>query len=316
MHRYIIRRLLLNIPVLFGVTLLVFSLIRILPGDVVTSMVAESGNVSQADMDKLRERLGLDRPFHEQYLHWVAGIFRGDFGESLRSGIPVSERLFNALPISFELGILAISLALVIAIPAGIISALYRNSPIDYGSRLFSIMGLSMPSFWIGTLVVVLPAIWWGYLPPLTFIPFFDNPVENIKMMLLPALVLGFSASAVTARMVRSMMLEVLREDYIRTAWAKGLRQRVIILRHALKNAFIPVITIVGRQFGILFGGTVILESIFSLPGLGRLTLDSINQRDYPQIQANALFFAVALVMLNLLVDLTYGWLDPRIRYQ
>jgi peptide/nickel transport system permease protein len=315
MSSYILRRLLLSIPVLLLVSMAVFALVRILPGDEIASRVAESGNLRPGDREKLRETLGLDKPFYEAYPEWLGGVLRGDFGESVRSGVSVSSRLAETVPISVELAMLAVVIACTIGIPAGIISALYRNSPIDLVVRLAAIAGLSMPSFWIGTLALVLPAFWWGYLPPLTYVRLTDNILDNLRIMIVPATVIGLGTGAVISRLVRSMMLEVLREDYVRTARAKGLAQRVIIMRHTLRNAMIPIVEVIARQFGVLIGGTVILESIFSLPGVGRLTLTSIQQRDYPQIQANALFFAIVLVTVNLVVDIIYAALDPRIRY-
>ena len=315
MTAYIVRRILLNIPVLFGVSIAVFLLIRLLPGDAIIAMISETGNLTEEQLTAIRAKLGLDKPVYIDYPLWVANMLRGDFGDSLRSGVPVSGRLLDSLPVSMELGILAVAFSVIIGVPSGIISAIYRNSPTDYVARLIAIFGLSVPNFWLGTLVLVMPAIWWGYLPPIIYIPFLDNPGGNLRIMLVPSLVLAFSSAAITSRMSRSMMLEVLREDYIRTARAKGITERVVVTRHALKNAVIPMVEIIGRQMGILFSGTVIIESIFSLPGVGRLTLSAIQQRDYPQIQANAMFFAVVLVSINLILDLTYAWLDPRIRY-
>jgi peptide/nickel transport system permease protein len=315
MSAYILRRLLLNIPVLLLVSMAVFTLVRILPGDEITARVAESGNLRPGDREKLRATLGLDKPFYKAYPEWLGGVLRGDFGDSVRSGISVSSRLRETLPISVELAVLAVLIACTIGLPAGIISAIYRNSPIDLLVRLFAITGLSMPSFWTGTLALVLPAFWFHYLPPLTYVRLTDNPFDNLRIMIVPAAVIGLGTGAVISRLVRSMMLEVLREDYVRTARAKGLSQRVIILRHTLRNAIIPIVEVIARQFGALIGGTVILESIFSLPGVGRLTLTSIQQRDYPQIQANAMFFSIVLVTVNLAIDIIYASLDPRIRY-
>lgn len=315
MSSYILRRLLLNIPVLLLVSMAVFTLVRILPGDEVTARVAESGNLRSADIAKLKHTLGFDKPFYQAYPEWIGGVLRGDLGTSVRSGISVSGRLSSALPVTVELAVLAVVIACAIGLPAGIISALYHNSPLDLLVRLLAITGLSMPSFWTGTLVLVLPAFWWHYLPPLTYVRLFDNPLQNLRIIIIPAAVIGLATGAVISRLVRSMMLEVLREDYVRTALAKGLPRRLVILRHTLRNAIIPIVEVVARQFGALIGGTVILESIFSLPGVGRLTLTSIQQRDYPQIQANALFFALVLVTVNLVIDVVYASLDPRIRY-
>jgi peptide/nickel transport system permease protein len=315
MSAYILRRLLLNIPVLLLVSMAVFMLVRILPGDEITARVAESGNLRPGDIAKLRQTLGLDKPFYEAYPEWLGGAVHGDFGTSVRSGVSVSSRLSQTLPVTTELTVLAVILACAIGLPTGVISAVYRNSPIDLLVRLIAVAGLSMPSFWTGTLAFVLPAFWWHYLPPLTYVGLFASPPNNLRILFIPAAAIGLGTGAVISRMVRSMMLEVLHEDYVRTARAKGLSQRVVILRHTLRNAMIPIIEVIARQFGVLIGGTVILESIFSLPGTGRLTLTSIQQRDYPQIQVNALFFAVVLVIVNLGVDIIYATLDPRIRY-
>jgi peptide/nickel transport system permease protein len=252
-----------------------------------------------------------------QYFSWIGGILlHGDFGKSLWQNTPVRELLAARLPVTFELGLMALIVALLTAIPIGIYSAIRQDTAGDYLTRSFSILMLAVPSFWMGTMVMVFPSIWWGWSPEVKFVPFTENPVQNLKQMILPALILGTALSAITMRLTRTMMLEVLRQDYIRTARAKGLRDRSVVVRHALKNAMIPVITVMGTQFGFLLGGVVIMETIFGLPGLGRYTVESITQRDYPQLQANVLLFAVALLVINLVVDLSYAWFDPRIRYR
>jgi len=313
--QYILRRLLASIPVLILVSIIVSALIRIVPGDVVMNMLGESGNVSAKDLALIRHQLGLDRPYYEQYLTWMAGLLRGDMGNSLWTGNPVRDELFRRVPVTMELALLGLPLAILIAIPIGIISATRQDTVSDYSGRLFAIAGLSLPDFWLATLVVVFLAIWFHWLPPRGYISPLESPWDNFQQFFLPAMILGFRLSAVTMRMTRSTMLEVLRQDYIRTAWSKGLRERVVIYRHAVKNAMIPVITLLGRQFSVLLGGTVIIETVFGIPGVGSLTLDAINQRDYTQVQGNVMFLAAIMVLMNLLVDISYGWFDPRIRY-
>ena len=316
MHKYIIRRLLLAIPVLFLTSLIVFGLMRVMPGDALTALMAESGNVSERELQKLRKDLGLDLPYHEQYLIWLWQMVSLNPGDSIFTGEPIPEALKKSLPVTLELALLAMILGLVIAIPIGVLSATRQDKPSDYVGRLVAVSGLSLPDFWLGTLVITFAAIWFGWIPPLGYTSFWESPWTNLQQFLLPAGVLGFRLSAATMRMTRSTLLEVLREDYVRTAWAKGLGERMIIYKHALKNALIPVVTIVGGQLGTLLAGTVIVETIFALPGMGRLTGEAILFRDYPIVQTNVMLVAGTLVALNLLVDLTYAWLDPRIRYQ
>ena len=315
MQQYILKRLLVAIPVLIAVTIAVSALVRIIPGDAVALRVAESGYVSQDAIPAIKHELGLDRSFPAQYLSWVGGVVHGDFGDSFVTQSSTGERLAKAIPITLELAIIAMLVGLAVAIPIGIFSAVRQNSVGDYAGRIFSIAGLSVPDFIIATLLIIYLAIYFKWTPPITYVSFFDSPTNNLKLMALPAVVLGWRFSSVVMRMVRSSMLEVLREDYIRTAWAKGLKERVVIARHAVKNAFIPVITITGGQFGYLLGGAAIVEIIFNIPGVGYLTIQAIRQRDYPQLQANVMFLAVVTLLLNLLVDLSYGWFDPRVRY-
>ncbi len=315
MRQYIIKRLLIAIPVLIAVSILISALIRLVPGDVVVTLIQETGNLSAEDLAKVRHTLGLDRPFFVQYGTWVAGWFRGDLGDSLWNGRPVVSQMAQRIPVTVELALLAMLIATIIAIPVGIISAVRQDTPADYIARLFSLSGLSIPDFVLGTVLVVFVGIWFRWVPPISYSSFTENPIANLKQMMFPAFILGFRFSATSMRMMRSSMLEVLREDYVRTAWAKGLRERAVIFRHTLRNAFIPVITIMGTQLGYLFGGAVIVETIFNLPGLGSLTVDSITQRDYLQLQGNIMFFATVIVLMNLLVDISYAWFDPRIRY-
>jgi peptide/nickel transport system permease protein len=316
MHKYIIRRLLLAIPVLLLASLIVFGLMRVMPGDALTALMAESGNVSERELQKLRKDLGLDLPYYEQYLIWLWQMVSLNPGYSIFTSEPIPVALKKSIPVTIELTLLAMILGLVIAIPLGVLSATRQDKPSDYVGRLVAISGLSLPDFWLGTLVITFAAIWFGWIPPLGYVSVWESPWTNLQQFLLPAAVLGFRLSAATMRMTRSTLLEVLREDYVRTAWAKGLGERVIIYKHALKNALIPVVTIIGGQLGTLLAGTVIVETIFALPGMGRLTVEAILYRDYPIVQTNVMLVAGTLVTLNLLVDLTYAWLDPRIHYR
>jgi peptide/nickel transport system permease protein len=315
MYKYIIRRLLLAIPVLVLSSLVVFGLMRVMPGDALTALMAESGNVSARELQKLRKELGLDRPYYEQYLIWAWQMISLDPGYSIFTSEPIPVALKKSIPVTVELALLAMVLGLVVAIPIGVLSATRQDRLSDYVGRLVAISGLSLPDFWLGTLVITFAAIWFAWIPPLGYTSIWESPWKNLQQFLLPAAVLGFRLSAATMRMTRSTLLEVLREDYVRTAWAKGLGERIIIYKHALKNALIPVVTIVGGQLGTLLAGTVIVETIFALPGMGRLTVEAILFRDYPVVQTNVMLVAGTLVTLNLAVDLTYAWLDPRIHY-
>jgi peptide/nickel transport system permease protein len=316
MYKYVIRRLLLAIPVLLLSSLIVFGLMRVMPGDALTALMAESGNVSEKDLQKLRKDLGLNLPYYQQYGIWLWQMVTLNPGYSIFTNEPIAVALKKSIPVTIELALLAIILGLVIAIPVGVISATRQDQPSDYVGRLVAISGLSLPDFWLGTLVITFAAIWFHWIPPIGYVSFWENPTRNLQQFLLPAAVLGYRLASATMRMTRSTLLEVLREDYVRTAWAKGLGERIIIYKHALKNAMIPVITLVGGQFATLLAGTVIVEVIFALPGMGRLTVEAILFRDYPVVQTNVMLVAATLVTLNLLVDLTYAWLDPRIRYQ
>jgi peptide/nickel transport system permease protein len=316
MQAYIARRLLALIPTLLFASIIVFVTVRLIPGDIIDMMLSQN-DVSAGKMDReaLVRALGLDKPIWSQYLHWVGRIvFHGDLGNSLWQTTPVTEQLAARLPVTFELGLLAVLIGLSIALPIGVYSAIRQDTAGDYIARSFSILMLAIPSFWLGTMVLVIPSIFWGWSPEVSYIPFFENPVGNVKQMLLPAVVLGTALSAITMRMTRTMMLEVLRQDYIRTAMAKGLPERLVVVRHALRNALIPVVTLIGLQAPIVIGGTVILEQIFGIPGMGLLLLDAVNQRDYPIITGVFLVVGVAVMLINLVVDLSYGLLDPRVR--
>lgn len=294
--------------------MLVFGLIRLMPGDVLMQKVGAGLFAQQRDMEDLRRQLGFDLPIYEQYWVFISRVARGDLGKSLWSDKPVMELILYRLPVTLELAVLAICASLVIAIPIGVISALRQDSFLDYALRSYAIGAISIPGFWLATLVITFPAIWWGWLPPLRYVPFQDDPLRNLSQFVLPAFVLGTLLSASVMRMTRSMMLEVLRQDYIRTAWSKGLAERIVVIRHALKNAIIPVWTMVGLEIAFLIGGTVIIESIFALPGMGTLLIDAINVRDWTIIQGINVFFTLWVLVINLIVDIGYGVLDPRIR--
>ena len=316
MYKYVLRRLLLAIPVLLLSSLIVFGLMRVMPGDALVALMGESGNVGEKELAKLRMDLGLDKPYHEQYLLWVWQMVSFNPGHSIFTNEPIPVALKKAIPVTVELATLAMVLGLLIAIPIGVLSATRQDHTSDYVGRIVAVSGLSTPDFWLGTLVITFAAIWFHWIPPIGYTSLWEDPWRNLQQFLLPAAVLGFRLSAATMRMTRSTVLEVLKEDYVRTAWAKGLAGRIVVYKHALKNALIPVVTIVGGQLGVLLAGTVVVETIFALPGMGRLTVEAILYRDYPVVQTNVMLVAGTLVTLNLLVDLTYAWLDPRIRYR
>ena len=319
MRAYIIRRLLLIIPTLFLLTILVFLSVRFLPGDVIDAMLGrmEYDQPGTIDREALERMLGLDVPGYVQYVRWLGRIFlHGSLGESLMGRGAVEEQIIDRLPVTVELGLLAIVIGLVIALPVGIYSAIRQDTAADHAGRSVAIIGLATPNFWLGIMVMIYPAIWWGWSPRLELIPFSEDPLENLGMFLIPSLILGTASAAAIMRLTRTMMLEVLRQDYIRTAWSKGLRERVVIIRHTIKNALIPVVTLIGLQLPILVGGSVIMENIFNLPGLGRLMLVALNDRDYPLVSGINLFFATAVIAANLITDLFYAFLDPRVRYK
>jgi peptide/nickel transport system permease protein len=314
-YKYVLRRCFLAVPVLLLSSLIVFSLMRVMPGDALTALMGESGNVGERELQKLRKDLGLDRPYYAQYGIWLWQMMSLNPGYSIFTNEPIAVALKKSIPVTIELATLALIIGLVIAIPVGVISATRQDTTPDYVGRVVAMSGLSLPDFWLGTLVITFAAIWFRWIPPIGYVSFWDAPLTNLQQFLLPAAILGYRLSAATMRMTRSTVLEVLREDYVRTAWAKGLGGRIVVYKHALKNALIPVVTIVGGQLGTLLAGTVIVETIFALPGMGRLTVEAILFRDYPVVQTNVMLVAATLVTLNLVVDLTYAWLDPRIRY-
>ena len=333
MRAYLIRRLLLVIPTLFILTMLVLLSVRFIPGDVIDVIIGrlEMFNAQCVDREALERMLGLDVPVYVQYGRWIGvlptpdpitkeshfnGLLQGTLGESLFTRDSVEEAILERLPVTIELDVLAIVIGLVIALPVGIYSAIRQDTAADYLGRSAAIIGLATPNFWLGIMVMIFPAIWWGWAPPLELVSFTEDPLGNLAVFLIPSLILGTASAAATMRMTRTMMLEVLRQDYIRTAWSKGLRERVVIIRHSIKNALIPVITLIGLQLPILVGGAVIMENIFNLPGIGRLLVNALRNRDYPMVSGINLFFATGVVLINLLIDLIYPYLDPRVRYE
>jgi peptide/nickel transport system permease protein len=316
MHRYVIRRLLLMIPTLLGVAVLVFLLMRVVPGDIVEMRFAEGQFFSPEQVAKERARFGLDRPLWRQFLDWIWGIVRLDFGVSMWSGNSIAQEIALRLQLSLQLAVMATLVAVFLAIPLGTLAALKQDTWLDYFIRVFSIAGLATPSFWLGIVMFLLLLAVFRWIPPMVFTPFWEDPWQNLAQMIWPALAVGYRYSAVATRMTRSAMLEVLREDYIRTARAKGLRQGLIVRRHALKNAMLPVLTVIGLEFAFLIGGLVVTEQVFNLNGIGLLFVQSIARRDYTLVQALVLLVAVIYILVNFAVDLLYGWLDPRIRFQ
>jgi peptide/nickel transport system permease protein len=316
MGQYVIKRLLLMVPVLIGISLITFTFLRILPGDVLDVMYAGSP-LSIQDIAKIRHQLKMDKPLPVQYWDWVSGLARLDAGNSLWTRRPVLQEIADRLPITLELALLAFVIQMAIAIPLGTIAATHQDTILDQITRTLAILMAAAPQFWIATIVIVFLASAIGWIPPLGGVAsFWKDPSVNVQQFFLPALILGTSGAAVLVRLMRNTLLDVLRQDYVRTGFAKGLPARRVWYVHAMKNALIPVITLAGSHLGALLGGTVIIESIFSLPGLGQLTLDSIQHRDFPMLETNVLFLAAAFLAVNLLVDLSYGWLDPRIRYR
>jgi peptide/nickel transport system permease protein len=326
MHAYIIRRLLLVIPTVFLVTILVFFIIRLIPGDVIDQMVRERMFLSAEDRAILEQALGLDVPVLEQYGRWIGvvrdadgnfnGLLQGSLGDSLYKQTPVIDEIVGRLPVTVELGILSMLLLLIISIPIGVYSAIRQDSLADHVGRSFATLLITLPNFWVGIMIILLASLWLGLSPELKPISFIEHPMRNLGQFIVPAFILAMAGAGTNMRMVRSMMLEVLRQDYIRTAWAKGLKERVIIIRHTLKNALIPVVTTLGIMLSFMVGGTIVIERVFSLPGLGYLLVESTLRRDYTIVSGVILCFAGFMVLVNLAVDLTYGYLDPRIRYK
>jgi peptide/nickel transport system permease protein len=312
-RNYVLRRLLVALPSLLIASLIVFTLPRLIPGDVVQLMLEEKAYGK--DLEDLRAKLGLNRPIPVQYVDWLGSIVRGNLGESLWTRRPVLTELARRLPVTATLGGLALAVAILIGIPVGVIAAVRQDGVLDFFARSIAVLGLSVPGFVMAILVTLLPAIWWGWTPRLQFVAFSSKPAAFVLQLTLPAIILGVTSAAGIMRLTRGMLLEVLRQDYVRTAWAKGLRERVVVLKHALKNAVIPVVTVLGLQVAAIAGGAVIIEWIFGIPGMGQFLVDAIVQRDYPVIQGINLVIVIIIVVTNLAVDLAYAFLDPRIRY-
>ena len=321
MQAYILRRLLLIIPTLLLASLIVFVAIRLIPGDIIALMAAEHHYETQKNMEdsaeEIRRQLGLDVPIYVQYGRWLKNIIlHGDLGKSLWKGTPVTEEIIPRIPTTLQLGIMGMAVGLLISLPIGIYSGIRQDTIGDYVARSFAIACIAVPGFWLGTMIMVFPSLWWGWSPPVRVIPFMKDPIGNLGMFILPATILGMALAGVTMRMMRTMMLEVQRQDYIRTAWAKGLKEWVVVTRHALKNALIPVITLIGLMLPVLVSGSVIIEQIFCLPGMGRLLIDAAFERDYTILSGVVLMIAAAVLVINLLVDLAYAFLDPRVQYK
>jgi peptide/nickel transport system permease protein len=313
--RYLLVRLYSMALTLLGLTVLVFLMLRLIPGTVVEQMIGADAVVSAAMVEQLRAFFGLDQPWYVQYGRWLGGLAQGDLGTSWRTGKPVIALIVERLPVTLELTLMAVAFALVLGLVAGIVSAVRRDRAIDNVTRVGALLGLSVPVFWQGTMLILFLSIYLRWMPPVVWVDFLRDPVKNLTIMLLPAVCLGTASAANIARTTRACMLDVLGSEYIRTAAAKGLMPRLVVLKHALKNALIPIVTVVGLQIGILLGGSVVVEEVFTLPGVGRLVLWSIYQRDYPLTQSTILFVAVMFMTVNLVVDMLYAYLDPRIRY-
>ena len=315
MSRYLLQRLALVIPTLIGTSLIVFILLRLLPGDIVDILFGGDPQVSQQTIDQIRESMGLNKPMVVQYGEWVGGLARGDAGVSMRTGLSVSESLMRSMPVTIQLAVMAVFFACIVAIPLGIISAVRRNGASDLLTRLFGLIGLSFPAFWLATMFLLISSTVFRWVPPLKWVSPWEDLGQNLQIVVVPALLLGLQPMAIIMRMTRASMLEVLRQDYIRTAYAKGLAERLVLIRHALQNAFIPVLTVIGVQFGALMGGSVIIEQIFALPGVAFFLLSGIYNRDYPVVQSTILLLSAIFILVNLAVDMLYGYVDPRIRY-
>jgi peptide/nickel transport system permease protein len=315
MRVYVFKRLVIAGVTLLGMSMLIFILMRLAPGNITDIIFESAGYVDEADRRKLEAELGIDKPVPIQYVRWLGEFLRGELGKSYRYDLPAWEIIKPRLPVTFELAVLALGFSVLLGVPAGVISAVRRGRPLDYALRILSLAGLSMPSFWLGMIVILLLVRSLGLIPSMTYVSPFENLGANLFQFLLPGLAVGYRSSALIMRITRSTMLEVLREDYIRTAWAKGQRETQVVWRHALKNASLPVITLIGIEFAFLIGGLVVTETVFNLPGVARYLVDAIQVRDYPIVQNLVMLIAVVVVMANLTVDLLYTWLDPRIKY-
>jgi peptide/nickel transport system permease protein len=317
MHRYIVKRLLLMIPTLFGVAVLVFFMLRVAPGDIVELKYAGSGTFAPKEaLERERAQLGLDKPLAQQFAVWMVGIVRLDFGHSMWTGRPIIDEIKIRLELSVQLALMATLVAILLSVPLGTLAALKQDTWIDYAVRIFSIGGLAMPSFWLGIVMILAFLILFKWLPPLTFTSFWSDPWANLSQLIWPALAVGYRYSAMATRMTRSAVLEVLREDYVRTARAKGLWERAVVVKHALRNALLPIVTVIGLEFAFLIGGLVVTEQVFNLNGIGMLFVESITRRDYTMTQTLVLLVSFVFIFMNFLIDLLYAWLDPRIRFR
>ena len=319
MRDYVIRRLLLVIVTLWLVSLIVFIMLQMIPGDIVDSMIAELERRGRAGVDRetLVRMLGLDVPVYVQYGRWIRDIvLHGNLGVALTHGLPVTEQIFSRVGVTLELGILAIIIAVSISLPIGILSAIRQDTFGDYLGRSVAIIFIAVPSFWVATLVFLYPSLIWNWSPSVDLVPLAENPIANLKVYAIPSFILGMAMAGTAMRMTRTMMLEVLRQDYIRTAYAKGLRERIVVVRHSLKNALIPVVTVLGAELPVLVGGSVIIEQIFALPGMGTLLIDMLHRRDFTMVAGINIIVATAVVLANLVVDLSYAYLDPRVRFR
>jgi peptide/nickel transport system permease protein len=313
MRNYAIRRILQLIPVLFGISVLIFAVMKMIPGDVISGILGvEATPVLRA---QLAAKYGLDKPYVVQYLNWIGGVLQGNFGESIRTSAPILPEILTRFQVTAELTILAAVISWIIALPLGIVAAVKRNSAVDRFVRVFALLGVSVPGFALSILLILVLSLAFHYFSPLGYVGLFEDPLQNLQIMILPAFILGVSISGSVMRMTRSSVLEVLRQDFVKTVRAKGASERVTVFKHVLRNALIPIVTLIGMQIGSLLGGAVIIEQIFSLPGLGQMTLTGINQRDYPVVQGCVLFIAFIYVLVNLITDLLYAWIDPRISY-
>lgn len=315
MYRYLIRRILLMIPTMLGVAIIIFVLMRLIPGDIAEILLGESGAINQEMIDLVNKQLGLDKPYLVQFTDWIGALVQGDLGTSMWTGRPMTQELEQRFQLSLQIALMSTLLATVLAIPLGTLAALRQDTWLDYSIRIFSIAGLATPSFWMGILMILFFLIFFQWMPPIKYTPIWVDPWNNLSQLIWPALATGYRYSAVATRMTRSAVLEVLREDYIRTARAKGLLEKIVINRHALKNAMLPVITVIGLEFAFLMGGLVVTEQVFNLNGLGLFFVKAVGNHDYTAVQVLVLIVAFTFILTNLLVDVLYAWLDPRIHY-
>ena len=315
MKTYLLQRLVIALLTLLGMSVVIFTLLRLAPGDIVDILFSTAGYVSPSEKQAIMKELGIDRPYWVQYVDWLRQILTGDLGKSYRYDQPAWEIIRPLVPVTLELAALSILFAVVIGVPTGVVSAVRQDTALDYVLRVFSLAGLAMPSFWLGMVIILGLVTWFAWIPPLTYVPLRENFKLHAVQFLLPALAVGYRSSALIMRITRSSLLEVMREDYIRTAWAKGQRGRIVIWRHALKNALLPVVTVIGIEFAFLIGGLVVTETVFNLPGVARFLVQAILWRDYPVVQNLVMFIAIVVILSNLAVDMLYGVLDPRVRY-